>query len=145
MKTEPLTPQQRRELYESAKDIVMVDFDGTLCSWSYPDMGDPEPGARHFMRSLIRRNLRPIVWSCRLSPEFNTPEEIGIAYDQMNQWLNKHDIPFHEIDLGENGKRLCLAYVDDRNAQYTGNWDRVLGRVDSLIEKERARRKGSAA
>jgi len=144
MRTVPLTPQQRREFYDQAKDIVLVDFDGTLCAWSYPEMGRPELGARHFMKSLIKRGLKPVVWSCRFSPEFNTEVEIAREIQRVGHWLARWRIPYHAIDAGNNGKALCLAYVDDRGVAYTGNWDRVLSRVDVLMEKEDERR-GSAA
>lgn len=144
MRTTPLTPQQRRQFYDDVKDRVLVDFDGTLCQWSYPDMGEPEPGARIFMKSLIARGLKPIVWSCRFSPEFNTLEEIAEAIDKAAAWLKQHNIPYAGIDTGQSGKTLCLAYVDDRGAQYTGNWNSVLRRIDAL-QAEEQRRKGSAA
>ncbi len=144
MRMQSLTPQERRKFYDEAKDIVMVDFDGTLCRWSYPDMGEPEPGARHFMKSLITRGLRPIVWSCRTSPEFNTEDEVADVITRIGRWCQKWNIPYHAIDCGQSGKRLCLAYVDDRNAQYTGQWAPVLRRIDRLQAEEQAKR-GSAA
>ncbi len=137
MQEKPLTQQQRYEFYDQAKDVVMVDFDGTICKWSYPDMGEPEMGARHFMKGLARRGLRARVWSCRLSPEFNTEEEIAEQITRIAQWMSKWDIPYDSIDTGQNGKALCLAYVDDRGAQYTGNWHAVMRRIDNLVEIEK--------
>lgn len=139
MRTTPLTLRQRYEFYDEAKDIVLVDFDGTLCKWSYPEMGEPEPGARHFMKTLARRGLRARVWSCRLSPEFNTEDEVIEQINRIAAWMSKWDIPYDSIDTGANGKALCLAYVDDRGAQYTGNWNTVLRRIDSLLATEQQR------
>ena len=134
MTTNPLTQPQRLKKYRDAKSVIMIDFDGTLCTWSYPEMGEPEPGARHFMKALIRQGFLPIIWSCRFSPEFNTEAEAAKEIERVAQWCVTHNIPYHAIDSGHNGKALCLAYVDDRGIGYRGNFDPVLRQIMRMKE-----------
>ncbi len=130
-----LTQAEKWDEYKRASEEVLVDFDNTLCQWAYPDMGEPIPRARYFMQALIARGLRPVVWSSRMSPEIYTMEERAAAVEKIARWLHQYDIPYHSIDTGENGKRLCLAYVDDRGVHANGNWDAMLRKVDHIRAK----------
>lgn len=127
-----LTTEEKWAEYSRASGEVLVDFDNTLMEWAYPGMGEPIPRAGYFMRALIARGLKPVVWSSRMSPEIYTHEERAAAIEKIARWLHKHDIPYHSIDTGENGKRLCLAYVDDRGVHANGQWEAMLRRVDQI-------------
>jgi hypothetical protein len=70
-----------------------------------------------------------------MSPEIYTYEERCKAVEMIAQWASRHNIPYHAIDTGENGKRLCLAYVDDRGVHANGNFEAMLRRVDQIREK----------
>jgi len=120
------------ERYRECSKIVLVDFDGTLCEFRYPDLGPPIQGARQFMKALIARGLQPVVWSSRMSGDVNTDEERRKSALMIRGWLIENGIPFHDVDDGTQGKRHCLAYVDDRGAQFTGSYERVLSRIDYI-------------
>lgn len=134
-KSPPLTQAEKWDAYRDASQVVLVDFDNTLCQWAYPDMGDPIPGARYFMQTLIARGLRPVVWSSRMSPEIYTDEERAQAIEKIAAWLAKHRIPYDSIDTGESGKRLCLAYVDDRGVHANGQFSAMLRRIEQIRTK----------
>lgn len=140
-----LTQDEKYVEYDRAAKEVLVDFDATLCQWAYPDMGDPEPGAKFFMKQLLHRGLRPIVWTSRMSPEIYTLDERNDTLVRIMDWLEKHEIPYHEIDTGDSGKRLALAWVDDRAVHYSGEgrWEPVLRKIDHIKEmvEERQRRR----
>lgn len=144
MTDQPYTQDEKYSRYEAAATIVLVDFDGTLCHFSYPAMGTPIKGARYFMKGLIDRGLKPVIWSCRMSPEHYTPEERLTSMARIAKWCEEHKIPYHSIDDGTHGKRLCLAYVDDRGVHANGNFDAMLRRVDTIRDEvesaHRARR-----
>lgn len=135
MRSTPLTQAEKWNEYKRAGEEVLVDFDGTLCKFSYPDLGEPLPGARYFMKALVARGLRPVVWSSRMSPEIYTERERAEAITKIGFWLAKHKIPHYAIDTGNNGKRLCLAYVDDRGVHANGNWDAMLRRIDRIKDR----------
>jgi hypothetical protein len=123
----------------------MVDFDATLCSWSYPGMGEPEPGARDFMVKIFDMGLLPVIWSCRMSPAAYSESEIAQAVTDIGTWAAKHDIPYHTIDTGQSGKALCLAYVDDRGVAYRNNFDSCLWDIHRLMLDEEVKSKAAPA
>ena len=132
---QPFTQDEKYTRYEASAQIVLVDFDGTICQFKYPDMGEPIKGARHFMKGLIARGLKPVIWSCRMSPEHYTQEERWTSMSRIAKWCEEHKIPYHSIDDGTHGKRLCLAYVDDRGVHANGNFNAMLRRIDHIKEK----------
>lgn len=140
--TSPLTLAERRRFYRNRNKEVLVDFDGTLCQWSYPDMGQPTPGARGAMKELKRMGLRVVVWTCRLSPEFNTEEERKEVMEDLHAWLKRNNIPYDEIDDGTNGKRLGCVWIDDKATNYSDNWGRTLRNVRHIVDLQRGRERG---
>ena len=134
----PLTRQAKMQRYRECSKIVLVDYDGTLCHFNYPAMGMPLPGARTFMKSLMARGLKPVIWSSRMSSDVNTEEERATSIRRIANWAETHRIPYHSIDTGNSGKRHCLAYVDDRGAQYTGSYEKVLRRIDYILNHHNA-------
>jgi hypothetical protein len=141
-----LTEAEKLEEYRRAGGEVLVDMDGTLCEFKYPDMGLPVPGAREFMLALRARGLRPIIWSSRMSPEIYTEEERARAVMEIGKWAAQHGIHYYGIDTGNSGKRLCMAYVDDRGVHAGGDWDLVLDQIDDIqerVESSLQRKRGS--
>ena len=145
MRSKALTQEQKYAEYDKKAREVLVDFDGTLCQFKYPDMGPPRDGARMFMKALISRGLKPVIWSSRMSPEIYTEEERAASVEKIALWCKRYNIPHEAIDTGNCGKRLCLAYVDDRGVHAGDSWSAVLRRIDqihSTVEsRQKARRK----
>ena len=133
-----LTRQQKMQRYRECSEIVLVDFDGTLCEFAYPAMGDPIPGARMFLKMLIARGLKPVIWSSRMSSDVNTVEERAASLSRIAEWMHLHRMPYDSIDTGNSGKRHCLAYVDDRGAQFTGSYEKVMRRIDYILNHHNA-------
>lgn len=134
-----LTSRQKWEKFKEKGRVVYVDFDGTLCRFSYPDMGPPLPGARRFMKALISRGLKPVILTSRMSAEVYTEEERQATANKIGRWLTRHNVPYHAIDTGNNGKPIGLAYVDDRGVNFDGDYNRCLRRIDAIREREEAR------
>jgi FMN phosphatase YigB (HAD superfamily) len=133
-----LSHGQKMRLYRSAGNIVLVDFDGTLCEFKYPRFGPPIPGARDFLYALRERALDIVVWSSRLSPQYSTWAERKQMKKEIENWLRRNAMPFDEVDVGDLGKRLALAYVDDRGAAAGMDvpWENVLKRIDQIHDRE---------
>jgi len=83
-----------------------------------------------------------VVWSSRMSPQHHTAPErakiVGAIHDYMKFWK----LPFDEIDDGSNGKRLALAYIDDRNCPYAGNWHETLNHLDRIQNMVETKQQG---
>ena len=98
---------------------VGVDLDDTLATNSgTPDfiLGEPIEGAKAFMEELIARGYKPIIHTARHWGDYIIIEE----------WLNKHEIPFKRIICG---KPLFYRMVDDKNIEFDGDWSNVLQKL----------------
>jgi hypothetical protein len=122
--------------------VVAIDFDKTLAGEaSYPFAGDPIPGAREALEALKSAGAYIIIWSCRNNPEAMTElsrevERSGNPMQVMKDWLDKHGIPYDEIDLGVRGKPKADFYVDDKAVPFDGNWSSV---VEMIADRVSAR------
>jgi len=134
-----LKPQQKWDMFREKGRVVYIDLDGTLVRFSYPDLGPPLPGARKFMKALIAQGLKPVILTSRMSPEIYTYEERSATADKIGRWLERHNIPYHAIDTGNNGKPVGLAYVDDRGVHADGRFDIMLRKVLQIKEREEER------
>lgn len=134
-----LTQQEKWQKFKEKGSVVYVDLDGTLCRFSYPALGPPLPGARKFMRTLKKRGYKTVILTSRCSPEIYTEEERAASIELVARWMQRHNIPYHAVDTGNNGKPVGLAYVDDRGVPFDGNYDRCLRRIEYIHERESAR------
>lgn len=132
------TDSQKMEHYRQRAQEVLVDFDGTLCEFNYPELGPPRDGALDFIQWLFQEDLRPVVWSSRMSLDNGNLDEIIMQRLAIIQWLEDHGFPRVFVDDGRIGKRLALAYVDDRGvaADEDNDWSKVKARILAIKERE---------
>ncbi len=135
------TSNEKLAHYRMRGQEVLVDFDGTLCEFNYPKLGDPRPGALAFIKWLIAQDLRPVVWSSRMSLDNGNLEEVHLQRWAIIQWLEKNGFPLLPVDDGRAGKRLALAYVDDRGvaADDDNCWRTVKERILAIKAREEAK------
>jgi len=89
------------------KHTICVDFDGTLELAN----GQPNQPLIDWMNS---QGCRFFIWSSR----------DWIYYDYIEDWLNRHGVPCHNIILG---KPLADLYIDDR----ASHWQSVLDKLSA--------------
>ena len=135
------TSKDKMDHYRERGREVLVDFDGTLCEFNYPKLGPPRDGALKFILWLISKDLRPVVWSSRMSLDNGNLDEMTTNRWAIIQWLNQHGFPLLPVDDGRAGKRLALAYVDDRGvaADSDTSWHDVKARITVIKEREDAK------
>lgn len=90
----------RREGHE--RDIVCVDFDGTLCRDAYPEIGLPRAETLDLVRRLHLVGYEVIVASSRRS----------LDYRRLADWLAAHEVPYDQLCLGT--KPVADLYLDDK-------------------------------
>lgn len=98
--------------------IYSVDFDGTLCSNRFPEIGEPNLNLIQFL--INQRHMGNIVI-------LNTMRE-GETLDDAVNWCRKYDLEFDAVndnaevmkEFYKNNPRKIFAnvYIDDRNAKY---------------------------
>ena len=97
----------------TAKKTICVDLDGVLARYDgwqgATHIGDPIPGAQKFL-IVLREHYEVAIYTTRCNATVNnTHTEIELIRI-VQDWLNKHEMPFDKIIPG---KPICVAFVDD--------------------------------
>lgn len=101
--------------------IIAIDFDGTLVSDRFPEVGEPLMFAFDALRQLKEQGNKLILWTCRediperkyLTEAVELCRANGIEFDAVNE--NLPDSPF--IEMGHSRKVFADFYIDDKALQ----------------------------
>ena len=95
-------------------NIIAVDFDGTLCTNRYPDIGEPIHKVIDKLLEEQKNGAKLILWTCRCDKELTDAvewcERYGIIFDAINDHL-----PEMKEVFGNNTRKIFAhQYWDDR-------------------------------
>ena len=107
---------QRTIDFSTLPPIMAVDFDGTLVTDKFPDIGEERKQFCNVIRKLQRMGVKSILWTSRT----------GSALKEAIEWCEDHDLHFDTINenlpevielAGGTDTRKVYAdvYFDDRN------------------------------
>ena len=95
--------------------IIAVDFDGTLCTNNWPDIGEPNKYLLGFLRDCKEEGCKLILWTCR----------VGERLEEAVEWCKLHDLYFDAVnenlpelieEFGEDTRKIFAnVYIDDRS------------------------------
>ena len=100
---------------EKSYQIIAVDFDGTLCIDSYPNIGFPNLPLIFLLKQMKAQDKKIILWTCRcgryLAEAVNWCENFGLEFDAVND--NVEEI----IEkYGSNSRKIYAdVYIDDKS------------------------------
>src|SRR5574337_1660738 len=79
-----------RSLYDPT-NWILVDFDGTLCGYTWPDPpGDPLPGVVNNMKRLRNAGFKIAIFTARAWQGWSEVENFTFSFNQLKevrQWL----------------------------------------------------------
>jgi hypothetical protein len=109
---------------------IAVDFDGTLHTGQYPEIGLPAPYAADVLQRLSTEGHYIIIWTCR---------ENKTQTDMVN-WLIENQIPFNRINdnieweqYGYNARKVNAdVYIDDRQLGGLPPWDEIYNIISGM-------------
>ncbi len=98
------------------KKIIAVDFDGTLCSNKWPEIGDPNLEVINYIKEQKAAGAEIILWTNRAGKELNEAiawcnDEQGIIFDAVNAnlpWVVKY------FGGSDSRKIYATEYIDDK-------------------------------
>lgn len=105
--------------------ILAVDFDGTICELSYPEVGVMRKGADIYLRQLKKDGHTIIINTCRtgryegLAQDFL--EENGIPFDYINSNLPS----ILELYKQDCRKISADVYIDDKCLMGLPEWSEI--------------------
>ncbi|MGB1268305.1 MAG: BT0820 family HAD-type phosphatase [Flavobacteriaceae bacterium] len=115
------------------KLIIAVDFDGTIVTDAYPQIGKPQLFAFETMKRLQNDGHRLILWTYRCGKKLNEAvafcKENGIEFYAVN-----NSFPNEEFTGKESRKIAADLFIDDRNIGGFIGW----GEVYQKLTKEEA-------
>ena len=101
--------------------IIAVDFDGTIVTHEFPNIGRLKPGAVDALKAFKKAGHKIIIWTCRQ----------GDSEKECRMFLINNKIPFDTVntpipgsDLGTR-KLYADVYIDDKGLRYEENWDEL--------------------
>lgn len=105
--------------------IIAVDFDRTLHTGEWPNIGIASPYAAETMRKLHDDGHYIIIWTSRGGE---------LLIDAIN-WLLRHDIPFDRVNdncplntekYGSNSRKVYAhCYIDDAQVGGLPSWQEI--------------------
>lgn len=115
---------------------VAVDFDGTLVTNAWPDIGEWQPGAVEAMNRLHEKGIHLVVHTARIAPvdpwgERRLPSEVFAEIQDVRLKLDQAGLTFMPIHT-DPWKPGATVYVDDKAERYTGrpgSWDKMVTKL----------------
>lgn len=112
--------EAEKKTYDEKKlfpPILAVDFDGTLVSNKFPEIGEPDWVVSGAVRAYQENGWKVILWTCRTDDMLQDAvnfckETLGIEFDAVNDNLPEVIQYFG----GSTRKVFANLYWDDRNA-----------------------------
>lgn len=90
---------------------ICVDFDGTICKHTFPEIGEPVPLAIKWLRRWMQAGAQLILWTVRsdaaLAKAVEYCMEQGILFESVNTGLDGDD------DWTTSPKVYAVTYIDD--------------------------------
>jgi len=109
----------------SKKLKIAVDFDGTLCTYAFPKIGEQTPKHLELMQTLIKLREdghKLILWTNRgdneeypvLTEAITWCKERGLEFDAINE-----NLPDTKKLSGPSPKIMADYYIDDKALEFT--------------------------
>ncbi len=96
-------------------NIIAVDFDGTLCTDTYPGIGAPNLRLIYILKELRKNGTKLILWTCRcgdpLKDALKWSSYYGLEFDAVNE-----NLPEILEKYGSDSRKIFAdIYIDDRS------------------------------
>ena len=96
------------------KEVIAIDFDGTLCENDYPNIGKPHLNVINLALERKKNGAALILWTCRegemLENAINWCKSYGLEFDTVN-----NNLPEWVEMFGTNPRKIgATEYWDDR-------------------------------
>jgi len=103
--------------------IAIIDFDGTLCKFAFPDVGPIEPNVQEALEILKAAGYIIKIHSCRTATYWGNEDERRVHIKMIQGFMKEHKLPYDELIMSiTKDKPIADVYIDDRAIKYDNNW-----------------------
>ena len=105
--------------------VIAVDFDGTIVTHRYPEIGTVIDGAFETLKDLTRQGITLILWTVR----------DGELLHEAVEFCKQHELTFSAVNNEHpdevfnpkymSRKIVADIYIDDRNVGGFIGWDKI--------------------
>lgn len=97
------------------RKIIAVDFDGTLFTDAYPELGEPIWKVINYCKEQKQNGVILILWTCRkgddLTEAVDLCRQVGLEFDYVNENTKENLAMYGGKD---NRKIYADEYIDDK-------------------------------
>lgn len=95
--------------------IIAVDFDGTLCTNNWPEIGEPNERLIEYLKIEKKQGSKIILWTCRADEKLNAAvewcKERELIFDAVNE-----NLPEIIKEFGSDTRKIFAnEYIDDKS------------------------------
>ena len=98
--------------------MIAVDFDGTLCTSNWPNIGEPNAALIEQLNEEQKKGAAIVLFTCRsgklLRDAVKWCKEQGLVFDEVNR-NTKERIKLYR---GDSRKISADVYIEDRAADF---------------------------
>jgi hypothetical protein len=126
---------------DSKKLVLAVDFDGTLCEYAFPHIGEQKNSHKELLELLIefkKNGHKLILWTCRgdndeypcLTEAIEWCKNQGLEFDSINE-----NVEGTKKLSGPSPKVVADYYIDDKAIKFSNkDCDNCLSEIKSLLK-----------
>ena len=106
--------------FSTLPKIIAVDFDGTIVSDEFPEIGKPNYELIRTLRAMQRKGVKLILWTSRnnscemgtlLTNAIEACEHLGLKFDAINENISE----VKKLTGGDTRKVYADVYLDDHS------------------------------
>lgn len=117
------------------REIIAVDFDGTLCTDAWPNIGEAIQENIDFVLRKQQQGAKLILWTCRtgdrLSQALTWCQEQGLTFDTVNE-----NIPEMVEAFGSDCRKVFAdLYIDDKAYNVAREMEETIMKTIKLGQK----------
>ena len=117
------------------KPRLSLDFDGTLVTETWPEIGDWLPGAEKALKTLAK-HYEIVIFTLRVAPVLQDEKTVHRDAQKQVEAIKAKlaSIGLGDIEVWQRPyKPPCKYFVDDRNVEFSGNWPKVVRKLTGRL------------
>ena len=94
--------------------IIAIDFDGTIVTHEYPEIGRPIKGAIETIKAIIENDHKVFLWTMRCNKKYRRRDLLQEAIDYCHDnGVELYSANISPSQFSTSNKQYASLYIDD--------------------------------